>query len=169
LEVKDMEKGIRCTFYPIDPPAPHKIIETELFASWEVDLSAISDNYTPDEITAEELFFIWAEKAIKHYPDGLIPIYWSVRGFPKGISEAMPFQYLEGSDFLTYFSYPIRVDTGKPLNFADLPIIDKYWNTSKADKGGFIQEFLKWKPSPFQSHFYLPSFLKQLKSYMPYL
>ena len=82
-----------------------------LAARYEIDLSAMSDDYTPDEISAEELLKRWAGNALESHPTGIIPILWYVRG--DGIFESLPgVIQLSKADFLTHFTHPIRVDTG---------------------------------------------------------
>lgn len=36
------------------------------------------------------------------------------------------------------------------MNWARLPVMDRGWNKTAADKGGFIQEATGWKPSALQ-------------------
>lgn len=79
--------------------------EGPLEAVWEAQLDPISDDFTPDEIGATELLQRWAERVREYCPDGLVPIYWSVRS--QGKFERMPFQFhlKEYEDFLTEFSW----------------------------------------------------------------
>ena len=128
-----------------------------LYADYELELSALSDDYTPHEITAEDLFQEWIPYALKTFPTGIIPIYWSLAG-TDGIHDRMPGLLLgpEGSyhrhhDLLCVFTHPIRVDTGEPLRWTHLPVRDEQWNSKRWDKGGFIQEATGWKPSVLQS------------------
>jgi len=55
---------------------------------------------------------------------------------------------------------PVNAKTGEPLNWFALPVVDKRWNTRRADKGGFIQEHTGWKPSVLQPYVYLPSLME---------
>lgn len=136
----------------------------ELFAYWEVESDPISDDYTTDEISAQELLDMWVAKVAPHHPDGLIPITWHVEGPDVAVGEVMPFQYehFEGSldeDFLTFFTWPVNAATGARLNWFELPVVDKLWRPGSAEKGGFIQEATGWKPSILQPFLYLPSLL----------
>ena len=157
-------KGIDCIFYQKDGIER----QASFVANWDVYFNEITDNYTTEDISLEDLFRLWAEKVIKEYPNGLIPITWGLVG--SGIFEYMPFQLndkvkkLGGYNFLTYFSYPLRKDTGEHLNLFDLYVVDKHWNKNKRDRSGFIQEYTHWKPSILQSHMYLPAFLEVIKN-----
>ncbi|MFF9982859.1 hypothetical protein [Streptomyces erythrochromogenes] len=120
---------------------------TPLLLSWEVNGDPITDDFTPDEITAEELWNRWFSEIGKK---GEAKIYWFVMG--SGTFEGAPFARHNpiGEDFLTYFSWPLRAGTGERLNFLRLPVRDKLWNEKRGDKGGFIQQHTGWKPSPLQ-------------------
>ena len=37
----------------------------------------MSDDYTPDDISAEELLSMWAKRYGSKYENGLVPIHWS--------------------------------------------------------------------------------------------
>ncbi|MFI8365303.1 hypothetical protein ACIGD1_34765 [Streptomyces sp. NPDC085612] len=52
--------------------------------------------------------------------------------------------------FLTWYTHPLHAATGEPLNWLRLPVVDRGWNASVGDRGGFIQEATGWKPSPLQ-------------------
>lgn len=152
--------------WKVKSPRPGNELEGELVAYWEVYYDPISDNYTPQEISAEELFNLWVGKVKQEYHSGLIPIHWSVESAPNGTFEFMPFRFESApldqvdQDFLTYFTWPVSKETGERLNWLHLPVVDKLWNTKRADKGGFIQEFTGWKPGILQPHVYLPSLLQ---------
>lgn len=131
---------------------------------WEVSLDPISDDFTPKEISAPELFSRWARRVREKYRKGLIPIHWFVDVHGENVKtfEYMPFQFQHlrpaiREDFLTFFSWPVVVKTSKPLNWMELPVIDKLWRPGRGDKGGFIQEATGWKPSAGQPFVYLPS------------
>jgi hypothetical protein len=129
-----------------------------LVAYWEVTLDPVSDNFTPEDTDAGELFSMWVEKVRDEHADGLIPIYWSVQSEPAGVYETMPFQFRKfDEDFLTFFTWPVDVTTNEPLNWIELVVVDKLWRKGRADKGGFIQEVTGWKPSILQPLVYLPS------------
>jgi hypothetical protein len=145
--------------------------ECVLVAYWEVSLDPISDDYTPQEIDARELFHKWGARVRKNYPNGLIPIYWFVdcKGKEYSTLEGMPFQFehIAGSfpeDFLSFFTWPVNSETGEPLNWLTLPVADKLWNYKRADKGGFIQQDTGWKPSILQPYVYLPALSSALRS-----
>ena len=140
--------------------------EGPLVAYWEIELDPMSDDYTPDEISARELLDKWAARVSEKRPDGLIPIYWFVESREAAKFEEMPFQYdhFEGKykreGFLDFYGWPVHVVTGEPLNWLTLPVADKLWNKRHADSGGFIQEATGWKPSILQPHVYLSALLR---------
>jgi hypothetical protein len=133
----------------------------QLTARWEVNFDPISDDYTPSDISASELFDIWVKVVGGKYPHDLIPIYWSVLCPERKLFETMPFQYSDfdkgviSETFLTHFTWPIDLQTGDELNWLTLPVDDKLWNDARGDKGGFIQEATGWKPSILQPYVYL--------------
>jgi len=142
-----------------------------LVAYWEVSWDPISDDFTPEETSAEELFVKWSRRVGEKYDNGLIPISWfvDVKGDVKTF-EFMPFQFehftrANARDFLTFFSWPVHAKTGKPLNWLELPVVDKLWRPGQANKGGFIQEATGWKPSILQPYVYLPSLEKALRAH----
>jgi hypothetical protein len=133
---------------------------SELTLEWEPNGSPMSDDYTPDEITASGLWRKWVDKYgtqshdrhPEEYKAGEVPIYWSVSGAESGTFEAAPFQrhdYLD-EDFTTFFTHPVNAKTRERMNWLRLPVADRGWNETTWDKGGFIQEASGWKPSPFQ-------------------
>ena len=72
----------------------------------------------------------------------------------------VPFEHFNSAyakDFLSFFTWPEDAETGKPLNWLELPVVDKLWRPNRADKGGFIQEATSWKPSILQPYVYLSS------------
>jgi hypothetical protein len=96
------------------------------------------------------------------YSNGLVPIYWFVEGPGRGKLERMPFQYnhlkaadAAPEDFLTFYTWPVNASTGEPLNWVTLQVLDKLWNRTRADKGGFIQEATGWKPAILQPFVHL--------------
>jgi hypothetical protein len=127
---------------------------------WEVNGDPISDDFTPDDMSAVDLLEMWAKnyypnpKVEAIYGPGMVNIYWSVEG------ETAPF----GNDpevfvehFLTFYTWPTHVETGERVNFNRLPVRDKQWGPGGMDKGGFIQEATGWKPSPFQPVMHVPT------------
>lgn len=139
--------------------------EGPLVAYWEVELDPMSDDYTPDEISAQELLRKWAARVSKKHPNGLIPIHWFVESREEAKFAAMAFAYdhFEGKytieNFLDFFGWLEHAVTGEPLNWLTLPVAEKLWNTRQANKGGFIQEATGWKPSILQPYVYLPALL----------
>ena len=122
--------------------------------------------YTPNEIKAIDLLEQWAEAVQQKYPNKLIPIFWylEVKGAKVQTLETMPLQYkhlpgMQQENFLSYFTHLIDCETEKPLNWLDVPVVDKLWNSKKANKGGFIQQATGWKPSVLQPFVYLPALL----------
>ena len=82
-----------------------------IVAVWEASLDPISDDYTPGEIPARDLFAKWTKVVRKKHPNALVPLHWfvEVEGEDVGTFEFMPFQYehLERSNhetFLTSFT-----------------------------------------------------------------
>lgn len=144
--------------------------EGMLEAYWEVALDPISDEYTPQEVDAFELFYMWERQVSERYTQGLIPIYWFLeyKGANVSTFEGMPFQFEHISDsfhedFLTFFSWPVNSITGEPLNWLTLPVVDKLWNPKISDKGGFIQQATGWKPSILQPYVFLPALVSALR------
>ena len=143
--------------------------EGTLVAYWEVEGDPISDDYTPDEITARELLDRWAKRCSKRHEDGLVPIHWFVQSTDAAKFELMPFAYdhfrgrSSPKNFLDYFTWPEDVASGEPLNWLSLVVVDKLWNGQRADKGGFIQQATSWKPSILQPFVYLPSLLRGIR------
>ncbi|MCL5076304.1 MAG: hypothetical protein M1136_11795 [Chloroflexi bacterium] len=137
-------------------------------AYWEVSLDPISDDYTPQEIGARDLFLEWEKRVREKYANGLIPIFWFVQCKEQAVFEGMPFQFehIPGSfrkDFLTFFTWPVNSETGESLNWLMLPVIDKLWNSRRANKGGFIQQATGWKPTILQPYVYLPALASALR------
>ena len=138
-----------------------------LVAVWEVAFDPISDNFTPDEISAVDLFKQWAREVRPRYPDLLIPIDWYIDGPDSAKFESAPFQHPRGKrsqdSFLTFYHWPEDPETGERLSWLRLPVVDKGWSPGFAKipgsitKGGFIQEATGWKPSILQPYVYLPS------------
>lgn len=152
----------------------HDHVQTEELVLYaEPNYAAIADDYLPDEISAAELWRIWvdkvANKAHEQWPQvyrpGEVTILWSVtQPSFTGIFEAAPyaralpqdselvkmFGPYEREDFLTHYKTPVNAETGEPINWLRLPVLDRGWNETAAHKGGFIQEVTGWKPSPLQ-------------------
>jgi hypothetical protein len=145
--------------------------ELALYA--EPNYSSITDDYLPDEISAAELWRMWvdlaANKAHEKWPElyrpGEVTILWTVtKPSFSGIFEGVPharqlpqdpellkmFGPYKPEDFLTHYRTPVNAETGEPINWLRLPVLDRGWNATASDKGGFIQEVTGWKPSPLQ-------------------
>ena len=127
-----------------------------------------TSDYSPNEIDARELFYIWKKQVERKYDGNLIPISWYVKRGERGKPEYMPFQYehfkgLARKNFLSFFTEPINVATGEKLNWLTIPVIDKLWSAENGgQKGGFIQEATGWKPSALQPFVYLPALSSSL-------
>jgi predicted GIY-YIG superfamily endonuclease len=154
-----------------------------LWLYWEVNCDPISDDYYIDEIDPEELWMNWIqqyprdEAAEQVFGLGAVSIHWFIEG--PGVCEGAPFEdirarliamrrgrfawseqeaieYYKENQFLGGYSTPYNADTGEPIKWTQLPVIDKVWRTDRlpkaphASKGGFIQEATGWKPSPLQ-------------------
>jgi len=91
---------------------------TSLVAQWRVMGDEMSDNYTPAEISAEDLLAKWVNCLRPPSDRDIIPISWFVSG--DETFEMMPFQYIQGfgrpPDFLTHFEWPTDEKTGARLN-----------------------------------------------------
>lgn len=122
-------------------------LELEWWLNWD----SITDDYYQSEITAGELMRMWLRKVGETEE---LKISWMV----SSVSESAPFTG-EDRDFLSYYQWPTHAETGEQLNWLTLPVQDKAWNENRADKGGFIQEVLGWKPSPLQRTLHLPTLL----------
>jgi hypothetical protein len=118
---------------------------------WDLNWDSITDDYTRSEISAQELMQLWLEKMGN---EENVKINWMVAS----VSEAAPFTG-EEENFLSFYKWPTHAETGERLNWLTLPVLDKGWNENQADKGGFIQEVLGWKPSPLQRTLHLPTLL----------
>lgn len=133
----------------------------DLTLVWEAHRDPVSDDYDPDEASAREVWRIWRtrypvdERAEERWGEGAVRIAWFVGG---DVFEAAPHAInlsdYEPDTFLDSFTRPIDVTTGEPIQWTRLPVEDKLWRESRADKGGFIQEATGWKPSPLQPVFW---------------
>lgn len=129
--------------------------EVGLALYWEVNCSAMSDDWLPDEISAEGLLHRWRDKYAHKFEDGMASIHWFVESDPQGLFEAAPFMrdtwYASvGGTFQDFFSPPRDAQTGEQLDWLAVPVRDFQWNAERGDKGGFIQEATGWKPYPGQ-------------------
>lgn len=65
--------------------------------SWEVNGDPISDDWTPEEISAVDLLRLWIERhvpdqsAAEQFGPGMVRISWFVVGHPGGTFELAPF------------------------------------------------------------------------------
>ncbi|MDX5526169.1 hypothetical protein PV677_36480 [Streptomyces sp. DE06-01C] len=135
----------------------------------EIDGSSITDEYVPADITALELWAMWVGKYADYqheqhpddYDPGEVRINWTVTTLKVGgVFELAPYSYdtratrtspyMPRENFGTVYTPPVHVVTGEPLNWLRLPVLDRGWNETVANKGGFIQELTGWKPSPLQ-------------------
>jgi predicted GIY-YIG superfamily endonuclease len=134
---------------------------TPLYLYWELDGDPITDDYLPEEISAEELWDMWRrdyphdQDAEPIFGKGAYRIWWYVTG--GGAFEGAPFQDLRGvrypgGHFLKAYTWPEDAETGERLRWGSLPVVDKVWRPDRGDKGGFIQEITGWKPSPLQPY-----------------
>ncbi|MGW5696829.1 hypothetical protein ACWEWX_39910 [Streptomyces asiaticus] len=138
----------------------------ELVLLWEPNGSSISDEHLPEEVSAGDLWRRWvdeyADRAHRQDPGlylpGEVPILWTVttpRGM--GVFEFAPHSadrrgasHALRENFLTHYTDPVHAETGDPLNWARLPVVDRGWSAERVEKGGFVQEASGWKPSPLQ-------------------
>jgi hypothetical protein len=118
---------------------------------WWVNYESITDDFYQSEISAQELMRMWLKRMGEEED---VKISWMV----DSVSESAPFTG-EDEDFLSFYQWPTHAVTGERLNWLTLPVQDKAWNENQADKGGFFQEVLGWKPSPLQRTLHLPTLL----------
>lgn len=142
---------------------------TTLGLTYELNGSALSDDYDPAETSAADLWDLYVDRYGEGRPEwgyapGVVHIFWYVSGHTgagaDGPFEEAPFQRYPpdslwdgghvSEHFLTSFTWPRHAETEERLNFARLAVVDKAWNSIRADKGGFVQELTGWKPSPLQ-------------------
>jgi len=137
------------------------IVTAELSANWEVDLSAMSDDYDPGETPAYDMLQIWSRAVADRYRDNMVPICWYVQSKDDPcLFESLPFQgaLFSRNNFLTWFTTPRNTDDGEPIRWHELPVLDKRWDHRQGHKGGFFQPATGWKPvclQPFVSVDYL--------------
>ena len=103
------------------------------------------------KLSAVRLFDLWRKKLNQD----TLPIHWVV----ECVGENAPFTG-EEEDFLTFYGWPTNGVSGKAVNWLAVLVRDKAWNDTTADKGGFIQEVLQWKPSPLQPTVHIPTLLR---------
>lgn len=143
-------------------------VRSNLGLSWEVDLSAYSDDFDPAEIDAVELWSEW-RRIYRDYAhpvlgEGWFSILWSVEDGESHWSEFAPFAnhdlMTEGIGFFDRFTWPRDADTDEPLRWTELPVFDRRWSPGHADRGGFVQEATGWKPGLLQPYVHIPSLAK---------
>jgi len=142
----DLEKGLYC--WRIRATGDKVYGYLRLY--WEVEGDPITDGFLPEEVSALDLWERWVRNLAD--PER-VRIYWSVICPEAGVYEVAPFSIRMPpvrEDFLTFFTWPRREDTGELLKWTELPVVDKRWVLGNGDKGGFIQEVTGWKPAPFQ-------------------
>ncbi|MFJ9250352.1 hypothetical protein [Streptomyces sp. NPDC101776] len=164
----------------------------ELVLYAEPNGAAISDDYLPDEISAGELWRLWADKYANQYHQewpslyrqGEVLIDWTVaQPMLTGIFERAPyarttpaapelvklFGDVPNEDFLTHYTHPVNADTGERLNWMRLPVLDQGWNETARHRAGFIQEATGWKPSALQQTMDVVQIAKVAGLYVPTL
>ncbi len=125
-----------------------------LTLGWFLPDEHLSDDYTPLDKDADELFSMWLKKVDA---SGDIKIDWWI---PE-LGELAPFQDAEGHDsFFDFYTWPTHSEYNVRLNWLLLPVQDKHWGQHGDNKGGFIQAVTGWKPSAFQRSVHLPTLLK---------
>ncbi|WP_405392427.1 hypothetical protein OG596_34215 [Streptomyces sp. NBC_01102] len=135
----------------------------------ELDGDHLTDEYVPADITALELWAMWVKKFAdaqhearpSDYDPGEVRIHWTVTTPGHGnVFELAPHSYdtraartspyMPDENFGTIYTPPVHATTGEPLNWLRLPVLDRGWNDTVGNKGGFIQEVTGWKPAPLQ-------------------
>lgn len=143
---------------------------SELVLRPEFDGDPITDDYVPADITAMELWTLWVKKYAdtQHaahpddYDPGEVRIHWTVTAPDvRGVYESAPHsydaratrtsRYMPFENFTTIYTPPVHAVTGEPMNWLRLPVLDRGWNDTVGDKGGFIQEVTGWRPAPLQA------------------
>lgn len=123
---------------------------------YEVNGSAISDNWLPHEKSASAVWDEWRRWITRTYDHEdelrMVPISWYVTSPDVPQFEAAPFttSWAENNDWLTHYTWPINESTGVPVSWARIPIEKNYWSERGGTKGGFIEELTGWRPSPLQ-------------------
>lgn len=152
--------GTEWRFQYLRKPSVEHVTELVLYAEplgcW------ITDDYLPDEITPRQLWDKWVANPDIYLDEEQTQVHinWSVTTpTVLGTFEAAPFRVDHprfadslSEDFLTFFSWPVNTRTGERINWLRLPVLDRGWKGDVADKGGFIQELLGWKPGPLQPY-----------------
>jgi hypothetical protein len=150
---------------------PVRHTDMELVLHWSLKAAVpLSRGHTPATMPAARLLTRYLREWVPRIskacglPDGTVPIYWTVDG--TGLNgeahfETAPFQHApaagdpddggQNGDWLTCFSWPRSQQTGRPVNWLQLPVADLAWNARRADPGGFVQEALGWRPSPSET------------------
>lgn len=130
---------------------------------YEIPNDPISDDYTPDDVDAAELFERWRCTGITDreaeylFGPGALRIHWYIEG--PGVFERAPFPILfpreKAPHFLDRFTFPYDAATNPVtvVDWYDLPVVEKAWRSGLLPdgvvlKGGFIQEATGWKPRP---------------------
>ncbi len=133
----------------------------DLDLTWELSRDWITDDFTPDQISAEDLlerWLVWVWEA-RPFDEDLgvphVPIRWSVRGEDSATFEAAPpirpfGVHARRDHFLTIYTHPEDEQTEEPVNWLRLPVRDKLWRPGSGDKGGFVQEATGFKPHALQ-------------------
>ena len=141
-------QGYRCTWKNVDNSVER---EGDIRLYWEVDGDPVSDEYDPDEISARSLWRKWTSYLGRRNAGDRLRIYWFAESPTAAAFEAAPFTDVN-DDWLTYYTWPRLCTTREPVLWGALPVVNKRWNTVRADKGGFIQEATGWKPSALQPY-----------------
>lgn len=115
-----------------------------LCLDYEVNCSSMSDDWIVDEIDAFDLFDMWFDRYYDKF-SGQAPIYWFVAG-PSVFESAIP-QF--GPAWDSYYYPPIEASTGRRVPLCALPVRREHWCEKASDKGGFIEEATRWRPTPF--------------------
>ncbi|WP_257139642.1 hypothetical protein [Streptomyces sp. or20] len=144
-----------------DEAHPAENTAEELWAAWAASVVDALHQEWPDRYRPGEVHINWGvtcpdEKTISehaphaHQHPGANPKYMTP-------AELDTHRYLYGhsaagfhEDFLTHFTLPVHSVTGEPLNWLRLPVLDREWNPTTSNRGGFVQQATGWKPFPLQ-------------------
>lgn len=135
-----LHAGIECTFQSLQSGETFTLA---LSVTWRIaGENLIRDRLGPGA-SAGDLFDAWLAWVGGPFPHGRVPVSWYVEG---PTLEGLPGDPLsEGADFLARYTQPVRVDSGQPLDWHDLPVQERSSGFGP-EAGSFISEVAGWSP-----------------------
>lgn len=142
-----------------------RVRESSLFLYPEIDGSSCVDDCDSDDGFDQLDYFV--DRVREWWPDkweaDAVPISWFVRSDAgENECEFAPFTnhpVMDGRNFLDYFTWPVDIATGEPIDWFKLPIRnERFPEFAKA---------LDWTPSPFQPHCPLRSLIYSREGVRP--